>query len=84
MSAIVSISPSAESNMDVFEDASKTVADVMEYDTVERNLVNHTDEATAVLSIPSTQFRFTATSPPIIPSSTSMVSLPDCSKYHWS
>ena len=57
--------------MDVFEDASETVADVMEYDTVERNSVNHTDEATAVLLIPSTQFRFTTTGPPIILSNTS-------------
>ena len=83
MSAIGSLSPSAESDMDIFEDASETVVDVMEYDTVERNSVNHTDEAT-VLSVPSTQFRFTATGPPIIPSSTSMVSWPDRSKYHWS
>ena len=42
--------------MDIFEDVSETVVDVMEYDTVERNSVNHTDEATAVLSVPSTQF----------------------------
>ena len=84
MSAIGSLSPSAESDMDIFEDVSETVVDVMEYDTVERNSVNHTDEATAVLSVPSTQFQFTTTGPPIIPSSTSMVSLPDCSKYHWS
>ena len=70
--------------MDIFEDASETVADVMEYDTVERNSVNHTDEATAVLSVSSAQFQFTTTGPPIILSSMSMVSLPDCSKYHWS
>ena len=56
MSTIESLSPSAESNMDVFEDTSETVADVMEYGTVKRNSVNHTDKATAVLSRPSTQF----------------------------
>jgi hypothetical protein len=74
---IGSVSPSAESDMDVFEDARET-ADVMEYkDTIETNLVNHGGEVVAVPSIPSTQFRFFPIGPPTMlnaPPSMSMVS----------
>ena len=39
---IRSVSPSAESDMEVFEDVRERTADEMEYeDTVKRNLVNH-------------------------------------------
>ena len=84
MSAIGSPSASAESDMEVFEDARETTADEMEYeDTVERNSVNHAGEVTAVPSVPSTQFRFLPINPPIMPNappSTNMVSLSNHSK----